>query len=77
MVIIGSLVVFVIAFNQINKYFFPENRTPRSDLLNGSIILMEEHFPLGTGFATYGSYTASEYYSVFYYRFNFKKYYRI
>lgn len=74
-IILGIAIIFLIASSQIDKYFNDQNRTPRNDLLNGSIILMKEHFPIGTGFATYGSYAAAKYYSPIYYTFGFQKYF--
>ena len=74
-IIISIVAIFFIASSQLNKYFNDENRTPRNDLLNGSLVLMKDYFPIGTGFATYGSYAASKYYSPIYYTFGFQKYY--
>ena len=73
--ILGIIIAILISKTQIETYFNNDNRTPRSDLLNGSIQLMKECFPIGTGFATYGSYAASKYYSVLYYRFGFNNYF--
>lgn len=74
-IILGLIVVLLITKAQIDTYFNSQNRTPRSDLLNGSIVLMKECFPIGSGFATYGSYAASKYYSQLYYRFGFNNYF--
>ncbi len=74
-VVIGIIIGVIVSAVQIKTYFFPEKRTPRSDLLNGSLVLMTEHFPIGTGFATYGTDAARKNYSILYYKLGFNKNY--
>ena len=65
------ILTFFISYSQVEKYFIASDRSPRSDLLKGGTQLMVESFPTGTGFATFGSFAASKYYSNLYYRFGF------
>lgn len=68
---ISIAVAFFIAYEQFDNYFISSDRTPRLDLLRGGIQVMLNCFPIGAGFATYGSFAASTYYSVLYYKFRF------
>lgn len=74
-VVLGIALAFFIAYGQIDAYFISSDRSPRSDLLKGGIQMMSEHFPMGTGFGTYGSNVASENYSVLYSKLGFQNYY--
>ncbi len=53
------------------KYYFLGTATPRQTFVTGAIKLVKEYFPLGTGFATYGSSAAADYYSPLYYALGF------
>ena len=44
--------------------------TARFALLNGSINILKDYFPLGVGFSKFGSYYASVNYSEYYYKYN-------
>lgn len=63
----SGVVTLGIAGKSIITYFFSSSRySPRSILLKDSISLMFKHFPLGTGFGTFGSTMANQYYSPLY-----------
>lgn len=59
-------VIFVVKDNIIEYFFSPNRYSPRNILLNDSFSLMFKHFPFGTGFATFGSALARQYYSGLY-----------
>jgi hypothetical protein len=48
------LVILVVAWSQITNYY-ENDAQARNQLLNGGLLLANRYFPLGTGFATYGS----------------------
>ena len=53
------------------KYYFSREGTPRQMFVVGAIKLVKEYFPFGTGFATYGSSAAADFYSPLYYSLGF------
>lgn len=59
-------------YSAISNYFI-EQVTPRSILLKYGILVAKRFFPFGSGFATYGSNAARDYYSTLYYEFGFNK----
>ncbi|MGN0318106.1 MAG: O-antigen ligase family protein [Lachnospira sp.] len=64
---VGAIVAVILAREKIYVYFLGGNvYQPRLILLKDGIKLMLEHFPLGTGFATFGSIIATNYYSPLY-----------
>lgn len=64
--ILGGIGCFLLVQNQFQDYFFADRYSPRAILLNDSLKLMLTHFPFGTGFGTYGSSIAVNYYSPLY-----------
>lgn len=67
MLIGGGLGSAVIGFERIYAYFLNPNQfSPRRIMFNDSISLALQHFPLGTGFGTYGSASAAQNYSPLY-----------
>ena len=63
----GGVGSIVIGFEQISDYFLTTTRfSPRQIMLKDSISLASQHFPLGTGFGTYGSTIAAQHYSPLY-----------
>lgn len=64
------ILVFLIGYSQFEHYFLNEG-TPRQMFVSGAIRIVKEYFPFGTGFATYGSSAAGEYYSLLYYELGF------
>ena len=71
--IIGGLLV-VAGSNQIDSYVKDLNH-PRMRLVTYGFITLKEYFPLGSGFATYGSEMAKRFYSPLYYNYGFNNYY--
>lgn len=69
-ILILLISVITLGFSQFKYYFFSGDK-PRSRFVKGAIELVKEYFPLGTGFGTFGSSSATDYYSQLYYRFNF------
>ncbi len=69
---IGMIIVLVAltGYSQFEHYFLNEG-TPRQMFVSGAISITKEYFPFGTGFATYGSSAAAEYYSKLYYKLGF------
>lgn len=64
---IGGLVVIYSAWEQILLTFLIPNRfSPRSLMLKDGFAMMIKHFPFGTGFGTFGSSIARDYYSPLY-----------
>lgn len=61
---------FLIAYNQIVFYYFSSDEAARSALTKTSIQIAYDYFPIGTGFATFGSYFSSVSYSKVYYIYN-------
>lgn len=53
------------------EYYFTREGTPRQMFVAGAIKLVKEYFPCGTGFATYGSSAAADFYSPLYYSLGF------
>ncbi len=68
-----ALVLIIIAFNQLSFYFSSE--TARNVLLNKSIEIAKDHFPLGAGYATYGTQASADNYSIIYYMYDLTKTY--
>lgn len=67
-----GLMGIILGNYQIKTYYMnPE--TPRSLILNYAFKCLVLFFPLGAGFATYGSDMANKYYSNLYYKFGFDK----
>lgn len=64
---VGGLGGVIIGMEQIALYFFQADRhSPRNIMLQDSIELANQYFPLGTGFASFGSTLAAQYYSPVY-----------
>ena len=67
LLIVGGIACVVIGFEQISDYFLTTTRySPRQIMLKDSIPLALRHFPLGTGFGTFGSTMAAQNYSPLY-----------
>lgn len=71
-IVLVSAVVFGFAYEDISGYLFNEF-APRSMLIRHGIETAIQYFPLGGGFATYGSEMAARYYSPLYYKYGFNK----
>lgn len=67
-ILIGSI---LLGWQQIKEYFI-SNITPRSLMLMNSFKVSNSYFPLGAGFASYGSDMAYKNYSSLYYKFGYQ-----
>lgn len=52
---IVALIIFAITYQQLEYYFIKLDDSARNVILNTSIEIANDYFPIGTGFATYGS----------------------
>ena len=69
-VLIG-LVAFAVAGEQLLYYYFElEGRSARSALTQTSIKILADYFPIGTGFGTFASASAAEYYTPVYAKYH-------
>lgn len=74
LVTVGGILAVFAGFKQFMTYY-GNNSQPRAIMFRDSIQLMLEHFPFGTGYATYGSIMATNYYSVLYRKLGYDNYY--
>lgn len=65
-----AIISIIIGFSQF-KYYFSTTGAPRQMFVAGAIFLIKKYFPLGTGFGTYGSSAAADYYSRLYIELGF------
>ena len=72
--LVAGLGAILLAYDQFDLYFGNEG-SARSVLLNTSFDVANSYFPLGSGFATYGSNASAEPYLDFYYVLGFDKVY--
>ena len=63
------IVILLLGKKQIINYFFSGKDTARGLLLINGFKIMLDYFPLGSGFATYGTEVAKTYYSPLYYKY--------
>lgn len=68
----------VMAWSKIQYYFIDlAGTSARSILLQKSFLVMHDHFPIGSGFGTYGSAEAAKHYSSVYLKYGFNNYYDV
>lgn len=73
--IIASCGGIAISWQRIKWNFFVQSSfSPRKIMLNDGVMILKENFPLGTGFATFGSSLAATYYSPIYTRLGYDSY---
>lgn len=65
-IIVSSTIAIIVSCVQFITYFVTSKYSPRLILLKDSIKLALNHFPFGTGFASFGSTIAAQYYSPLY-----------
>jgi len=65
-----ACVAFIFAYSDLQEYIF-NGYAPRVLLLKYGFITANNYFPLGSGFASYGSEMAKRYYSKLYYEYGF------
>lgn len=70
-------VILVLAWDKINYYFFTPalGRTARRGFVETAPRIANDHFPLGAGFATFGSNMSGVYYSPIYYMYGLSNIY--
>lgn len=69
-IFVVAIISIFIGFSQF-EYYFSTTGAPRQMFVVGAIFLIKKYFPLGTGFATYGSSAAADYYSRLYIELGF------
>ena len=69
-IILLAIVIYLIAYDKI-EYYFQNDQTARYNLLYYGFVTLFNCFPFGSGFATYGSAVASDYYSPLYWQYGF------
>lgn len=69
-VVFLGMVAIVFAYSDLKEYIFNEN-APRALLVKYGFRTANSYFPLGSGFASYGSEMAKRYYSKLYYIYGF------
>ena len=71
----APLIIFI-GWAQIEFYFISLGDTSaRSQLLLKSFVVAKDHFPIGSGFGTYGSYYSAIHYSPLYYQYGLNRIY--
>ncbi len=68
-VIICIVIAILIGWNQFISYFASEGFA-RTELARTSLKVASDYFPIGSGFATFGSYVSGESYSPLYYKYD-------
>lgn len=77
-VIIAGVGSIAIAWNKIRFYFIDlAGHSARSVILQKSFEVMKDHFPIGTGFGTFGSAEAGKHYSPVYLKYQFNDYWEL
>lgn len=71
-VILGIVSLSAVSAPTLEKYF-TNTRMARYQLLHGALELSSKYFPIGTGFCTYGTYMAQQYYSPLYRQLGFNQ----
>lgn len=69
-IVLLALVAFAFAYGDLQSYIFNQY-APRAVLIRYGFITANHYFPLGSGFASYGSEMAKRYYSKLYYQYGF------
>ena len=76
-VMVAGAGVFAIGKQKIQWYFFGSAESPRAVMLNTSFSVMRDHFPIGSGFGTYGSAEAGKHYSAVYVKYGFNDHFYV
>ena len=77
-VIIAGFGSIAIAWNKIRYYFIDlSGHSARSVILQKSFEVMKDHFPIGTGFGTFGSAEAAKHYSTVYINYGFNEHWQL
>ncbi|MCM1295361.1 MAG: hypothetical protein NC311_07440 [Muribaculaceae bacterium] len=68
-IIIGLIIIAVIVWPKTKSYLF--GKSVRNSFIEGAIYVSKKYFPIGSGFATFGSDQAFKHYSALYYELRF------
>lgn len=69
-IVLGAIILYGLAYNQISYYYGVEtDGFARQELNEASIEIAKDYFPIGTGFGTYASYFSGVEYSPVYYKY--------
>lgn len=77
LIIVIIIVAVVVASQQIYFYFIDISDSARSVLLKTSFVVANDHFPIGSGFATFATYLSGENYSKIYEKYGIENTYGI
>lgn len=69
-IVVIAILIALVGYDQFEMYF-SNDATPRYKLLYYGFVTFKDHFPLGSGFATYGTDAAFKWYSPLYYNYGF------
>lgn len=75
LLILGAIIALFLGYDQINTYYLTISLSPRAVMLKDAIGLANSHFPLGTGFASFGTNMAGRNYSSIYTTLGYNKMY--
>ncbi|MFR7991437.1 MAG: hypothetical protein ACLU61_00615 [Lachnospiraceae bacterium] len=76
-IIFALCVIFLLGWEQFQGYFGEEATTARSLLFSGGLSIMKDYFPFGSGFGTFGTEIAAQYYSPLYYRYGLSSFWAL
>lgn len=77
-VLAASIGALALGARKVYYYFiFLDMKGARSILTRTAFRIMKDYFPIGTGFGTYGSHVAGQYYSPVYVKYGFESYYEL
>lgn len=65
----------VLAWDSVEKYFISNSNVSRYQLLHRSFEIAKDYFPVGSGFATFGTEASRSYYSQIYYKYGMSNVY--
>lgn len=74
---IVAAIALILGSSAVDKYFGDQVTSARSLLLKGGVQVMKDYFPLGAGFATFGTEPAATYYSPLYARYGLNRFWAL
>lgn len=75
--ILFFIMAIAVGGNQIERYFGGEQDTSRYLFVSNGLKIMQDYFPFGAGFATFGTEAARAYYSPLYYRYGMNSFWAL
>lgn len=73
-ILFGGVAAAYFAKDQIETYYIQKRFSPRMILMKDGFELLKKHFPFGTGFGSFGSSIAADYYSPIYKELGYEEY---